>query len=273
MPIISSKSVDKDIDEQTKKLESCKRSIDLDKQELKLREHIRDNYQEMLDSYEAKTKKIEKAKSHEQDLVDTLKMVKNTVESMKDELKRERDKATTKEQNAERQSLKRLNAANAALKQYVDASHSSEDEDDVKAKIAQLKRDQRDAKNAYDEAHKNLENAELAFNESQAAAYQNIESMKDSYSKHSKNIEDLDIELEDVSLMRAYVNDVISDKTNDEEQHTVIARKERQADQIQKQIDHLNYIRHTYVILNRILYVCIIVFLIFLVFGIIHAFF
>lgn len=270
MAIISFGHVDGELDEKERELETVKKGIELDEQELDMRKDIRRDYPQMLKDYEDRTKELESTLAHEQKLLDSLDAVQKPFEDMQQEVAEGREKATADARSVVERDRAALSAAQCDLDAFAAGEHEGEDAEELTRRRESLEYVLKLRKQALDAAEEELKAQEAKFDESQKPVLDNISAVKSNRRKHEEALRAAEIELEDIAIKRSYVNDCIADTTGDDEIHDQIRRKQERIGKIAEEKARLQKQRHTLQVLDRILWVCLIVFLIFLIAGIFH---
>ena len=256
MAIFSTDQVKDKIEAKQHELGTVKQSIELDHEELAMRDDIRKNSDQML--------------AHEQKLLGSLDMVRKPFEEMKAELAQGKSDFTKDERTTQEKNARALEEAEERLRSF-DLTHTERLSDEEKERRHGLAEDVKLRNQALSAADEALRQAEKRFDESQKPVYDNITAVKKNLDRHQKAVQDAQIELEDIALKRAYVTDCITDNTGDDELHSVIRRKENKAEAIQKEIEKLEGQQHAHESLIRFLWACLIVFAAFLIFGLMHV--
>lgn len=270
MAIISFGHVDRELDEKERELETVKKSIELDEQELDMRKDIRRDYPQMLKEYEARTAELEGTLAHEQKLLDSLDAVQKPFEDMQEEVAEGRRKATAEARAVVEKDRSALASAQTDLDAFEAEEHEGEDPEETGRRRESLGYVLKLRKQALDAAEAELKAQEAKFDESQKPVLDNISAVKSNRRKHEEASRAAEIELEDIAIKRSYVNDCIADATGDDEIHDQIRRKQERIGKIAEEKARLKKQRHTLEVLDRILWVCLIVFLAFLIAGILH---
>ena len=267
MAIFSTDQVKDKIEAKQHELGTVKQSIELDHEELAMRDDIRKNSDQMLAEYASREKELEAMLAHEQKLLGSLDMVRKPFEEMKAELAQGKSDFTKDERATQEKNARALEEAEERLRSF-DLTHTERLSDEEKERRHGLAEDVKLRNQALSAADEALRQAEKRFDESQKPVYDNITAVKKNLDRHQKVVQDAQIELEDIALKRAYVTDCI---TGDYELHSVIRRKENKAEAIQKEIEKLEGQQHAHESLIRFLWACLIVFAAFLIFGLMHV--
>lgn len=270
MAISSTDQVKDKIEAKQHELGTVKQSIELDHEELAMRDDIRKNSDQMLAEYASREKELEATLSHEQKLLGSLDMVRKPFEEMKAELAQGKSDFTKDERATQEKNARALEEAEERLRSF-DLTHTERLSDEEKEHRHGLAEDVKLRNQALSAADEALRQAEKRFEESQKPVYDNITAVKNNLDRHQKAVQEAQIELEDIALKRAYVTDCITDNTGDDELHSVIRRKENKAEAIQKEIEKLEKQQHAHESLIRFLWACLIVFAAFLIFGLMHV--
>lgn len=270
MAIFSTDQVLDKIEKKQHELGTVKQSIELDHEELAMRDDIRKNSDQMLAEYSAREKELEDTLAHEQKLLGSLDMLKKPFEDMKAELAQGKSDFTKDERATQEKNARAHEEAEARLRQF-DLTHTERLSDEEKEERSGLYEAVKLRNQAFSASEEALKEAEQRFDESQKPVYDNIAAVKSNLDRHEKAVRDAQIELEDIALKRSYVTDCITDNTGDDELHDVIRRKEDKAAAIEKDIEKLQKQQHAHESLIRFLWACLIVFAAFLIFGLMHV--
>ncbi len=272
MAIISFEHVQEELDRKRHELKTIQTGIGQDEEELSMREDIRKNYPQMLDEYEKRSRELEGILAHEKKLLDSLHMVREPFQDMKDSVAKEKAEATAEVRATEEKNQRALEEAQRSLEVFDSLTHEGEDPEEVRRKREGLEYVLGLRRQAYDTAVAERKAAEEKFDAGQKPVYDNISAVQHNMDKHQQAYQDAEVEYEDIALKRAYVNDCISDHTGDDELHDVIRRKRERCEEIQGQIAKLEKQKRNIVAVNRVICVLLVVCIALVVYGLVQAF-
>ena len=115
MAISSTDQVKDKIEAKQHELGTVKQSIELDHEELAMRDDIRKNSDQMLAEYASREKELEATLSHEQKLLGSLDMVRKPFEEMKAELAQGKSDFTKGERATQEKNARALEEAEERL--------------------------------------------------------------------------------------------------------------------------------------------------------------
>ena len=140
MAIFSTDQVKDKIEAKQHELGTVKQSIELDHEELAMRDDIRKNSDQMLAEYASREKELEATLSHEQKLLGSLDMVRKPFKEMKAELAQGKSDFTKDERATQEKNARALEEAEERLRSF-DLTHTERLSDEEKERRCGLAED------------------------------------------------------------------------------------------------------------------------------------